>query len=193
MKGKNPVVAIAGLVFCVVLLWVMVTTCTDHHESSTPTTSEPSATDTKFLSDLKSAGVTYTTPQYAIDRAHEVCSKLSSGWSRSAIHDYLAQKHEFNEPEMFVSVAVVTYCPEYKRTGTPEPTTSQPYAPSSSPVATAITPPPGAQHSSIANVFVPPNASLEPAEDTAPGGERWDLNAGYADTIAQQEALLPVG
>jgi hypothetical protein len=63
----------------------------------------------------------------------------------------------------------------------------------SSPVATAITPPPGAHHSSIADVFVPPNASLEPAEDTAPGAERWDIRASYSDAVAQEEALLPVG
>ncbi len=57
-----------------------------------------------------------------------------------------------------------------------------------------MTPPPGAQHSSIANVFVPPNARLEPAEDTAPGGERWDLDGtSYPDAVAQEEALLPVG
>lgn len=54
--------------------------------------------------------------------------------------------------------------------------------------------PPGAQHSSIANVFVPPNARLEPAEDTAPGAERWDLDGtSYSDAVAQEEALLPVG
>lgn len=60
-------------------------------------------------------------------------------------------------------------------------------------VATAITPPPGAHHSSIANVFVPPDASLEPAEDTAQDAERWDIKASFADTVAQEQALLPVG
>jgi hypothetical protein len=63
-----------------------------------------------------------------------------------------------------------------------------------SPVATPTTRPPGVQHSSVADVFVPPNATLVPAEDTAPGAERWEMKTtGYPDAVAQEEALLPVG
>jgi hypothetical protein len=79
--------------------------------------------------------------------------------------------------------------PTRPRAGSPVTPSARPYTPlptTSSPVATAITPPPGAHHSSIADVFVPPNASLEP--------ERWDLDGtGYSDAVAQEEALLPVG
>ena len=43
-------------------------------------------------------------------------------------------------------------------------------------------------------MYVPPNASLEPAEDTTPGAERWDLEGtSFSDAVAQEEALLPVG
>ncbi len=62
-----------------------------------------------------------------------------------------------------------------------------------SPDATPTTRPPGVQHSSVADVFVPPNATLEPAEDTASGAERWDMKTSYPDAVAQEEALLPVG
>ena len=68
---------------------------------------------------------------------------------------------------------------------TPWPTTS-------SPVATAITPPPGAHHSSVANVFVPPTADLDPSSATS-RSERWDIPVSYPQAVAQQEALLPVG
>lgn len=69
---------------------------------------------------------------------------------------------------------------------TPEPS-------SSTQSVTTMTLPPGVQHSSVADVFVPPNARPDLAGDTAPGAERWDLEASYSDAIAQEEALLPVG
>jgi hypothetical protein len=53
--------------------------------------------------------------------------------------------------------------------------------------------PSGAHHSSVADVWVPASASLEPAEDTAPGAERWDINTGYMDAVNQEQALLPIG
>jgi len=56
-----------------------------------------------------------------------------------------------------------------------------------------ITPPPGAQHSSVADVYVPAGARPVP-EDRTPTGETWDLEGPtYADAVAQEEALLPVG
>ena len=59
--------------------------------------------------------------------------------------------------------------------------------------AAPITPPPGAQHSSIADVYVPPDAQLE-VEDAGSTGERWDMmHTSYSDAVRQQEALLPVG
>ena len=55
----------------------------------------------------------------------------------------------------------------------------------------SITPPPGAHHSSIADVYLPPSADRDP--DSSSESERWDIPVGYAQAVAQQEALLPVG
>ena len=78
----------------------------------------------------------------------------------------------------------------------PEPATSAPVTiqGTSTAVATPIVPPPGAQRSSVVrDVFVPPGATRDP-DDSGPKSEKWDLvGSSYADTVSQEEALLPVG
>jgi hypothetical protein len=180
--------AIVGVAFWILVLWALIAACSDHTSTSTSTTTAvPSATDTHFLDDLKWGGVTYTTPEHAISTAHEICNKFASGSSRAAVEDFYTQQREWRDPLMLISIAIAQYCPQYLQSGPPE----RSY-PSVTATAAPITPPPGAQHSSVAGVYLPPSADLDPSSVT-PQGERWDIPLSYPQAVAQQEALLPVG
>jgi hypothetical protein len=156
--------------------------------SISTTTAVLSATDTGFLHDLDSFGVTYTTPEHAISTAHEICNKFASGSSRAAVEDFYTQQREWRDPLMLISTAIGRYCPQYLQSGPPE----RSY-PSVTATAAPITPPPGAHHSSVADVYLPPSADLDPSDVTSGQSERYDIPISYQQAVAQQEALLPVG
>ncbi|MGO9155337.1 DUF732 domain-containing protein [Mycobacterium sp.] len=145
-----------------------------------------SATDRAFIHDLDLFRVTYTTPEHAISTAHEICNKFTSGSSRAAVEDFYTPQREWGDPLMLISIAVGQYCPQYLQPGGPE----RSY-PSVTATAAPITPPPGAHHSAVADVWVPGNASLV---EGSPESERWELEGtSYQDAVAQEAALIPVG
>ena len=64
------------------------------------------------------------------------------------------------------------------------------------PVATSSSlAPTGAPQPSVMfkGVLVPPGAQREPPENVAPDMENWDVPGPFAETVAAEQALLPIG
>lgn len=73
--------------------------------------------DQGYLADLNSGGVRVTDVGAVIQGAHEICSDLSGGKSKTAIESYMmAGNHTFTEGNAatVLNSAVAAYCPQYR-------------------------------------------------------------------------------
>ena len=80
-------------------------------------TAHADTNDNKFLSVLKSEGITdHVTPSHAIEAAHSVCQKLDGGETPTQVANDVLNSSTMPayHAGYFVGASIDAYCPQYK-------------------------------------------------------------------------------
>jgi hypothetical protein len=81
-----------------------------------PAHADPSSDDASFLEALKSAGITYQSPEGAVANGKAVCGMLDDGKSAADIVTKLKQANPGfaqRDAAKFLALSSVAYCPKY--------------------------------------------------------------------------------
>ncbi|GAB3031175.1 DUF732 domain-containing protein [Mycobacterium bourgelatii] len=71
--------------------------------------------DETFISQMQDVGVTFSSPQSAIQQGHQVCQELAEGRSRYQIAEEILSQTDLTtiQATSFVDNATDSYCPEF--------------------------------------------------------------------------------
>ncbi|KAA1245157.1 DUF732 domain-containing protein [Mycobacterium simiae] len=71
--------------------------------------------DSAFISQLESVGVSFTSPQAAVQEGHQVCTELAAGASGTQIANEILSQTNLTSKQAayFVVYATKDYCPQY--------------------------------------------------------------------------------
>jgi hypothetical protein len=82
---------------------------------ATSTTAGANTTDDAFIAEMQAVGVTFTSPQTAVQEGHQVCNELASGKTGTDIANEVISVTDLSSKQAayFVVNATQTYCPQY--------------------------------------------------------------------------------
>lgn len=71
--------------------------------------------DSAFISQMESVGVTFTSPQAAVQEGHQVCTELAAGQTGTQIANEILSQTNLTSKQAayFVVYATKDYCPQY--------------------------------------------------------------------------------
>ncbi|SOJ56561.1 hypothetical protein MSIMFB_04039 [Mycobacterium simulans] len=74
-----------------------------------------STADEAFISQMESVGVTFSSPQAAVQEGHQVCKELAAGNTGSQIASEIVSQTNLTSKQAayFVVYATKDYCPQY--------------------------------------------------------------------------------
>ncbi|KZS82117.1 DUF732 domain-containing protein [Mycobacterium persicum] len=77
--------------------------------------SATTAADAAFISQMESVGVTFSSPQAAVQEGHQVCTELAAGATGSQIASEILSQTNLTSKQAayFVVYATKDYCPQY--------------------------------------------------------------------------------
>jgi Protein of unknown function (DUF732) len=81
-----------------------------------PAHADPDPNDAQFIDALNKAGITYHSPEEAINAGKQVCALMSRGQSGPAVVQQMTQANPgFAEAgaQQFAAIAATVYCPQY--------------------------------------------------------------------------------
>ncbi|MGB9303235.1 MAG: DUF732 domain-containing protein [Mycobacterium sp.] len=78
-------------------------------------TAAANSTDDAFIAQMKAVGVTFSSPQIAVQDAHQVCKELAGGKTGSEVANEVVSQTDLSPKQaaIFVGNATQTYCPQY--------------------------------------------------------------------------------
>ncbi len=81
----------------------------------TAPTARADAVDSNFLNALQSKGVTFASPQAAIQAGHQVCDELDQGRATQDVANDVMQQSSLDgyHAGFFVGVSVAAFCPRH--------------------------------------------------------------------------------
>jgi hypothetical protein len=85
-----------------------------------PAHADPNTIDQQFLDALNKAGITYQSPEQAVNAARQVCALMGKGQSGAVVVEQLTQVNPgfaADGAQKFTAIAASAYCPQYIRGG----------------------------------------------------------------------------
>jgi hypothetical protein len=83
-----------------------------------PAQADPDHSDQQFLDALGKAGITYQSPEQAVNAARQVCALIGTGQSGAVVVQQLTQVNPgfaADGAQKFTAIAASAYCPQYIR------------------------------------------------------------------------------